>query len=60
MTNILFAVVIALAFYGLLVSLAHMPFFATFLLIPLLLCGVMMMFMMGHGEDKKEHTAHKH
>ena len=59
MTNIVFGIVIVLALYGLLVSFAHMPFFATFLLLPLALCGIMMMFM-GHGEDKKEYPAHKH
>ena len=51
---------VGLLTYSLLASVLHMPMIGTFLLVPLLFCGVMMLFM-NHGDtDKKEGNAHHH
>jgi len=49
-----------LLIYSLLASVLHMPMIGTFLLVPLLLCGVMMLFMNHGSTDKKEEKAHHH
>ena len=57
MIGLLFAIVIVFALYGLLVAFSHISFFATFLLFPLILCGVIMLYA-DRGSEKK-HSVHK-
>lgn len=59
MIYILYAVVLVLVTYGLLVGISHLPFTGALLVVPFFLCMLMMMFM-GHGEDKKSNIGHKH
>jgi uncharacterized protein (DUF697 family) len=53
MIYILYAIVLVLVTYGLLVGASHLPFTGALLVVPLFLCMIMMMFI-GHGKVKKD------
>ncbi|MEO6508977.1 MAG: hypothetical protein ABIO02_03415 [Patescibacteria group bacterium] len=58
--KIMIAAGVGLLLYSIFASTLHMPVIGTFLLIPLLLCGAMMLFMNHGSTDEKEGKAHHH